>query len=169
MSSPGVDPGTFQCHAAALTTWPSLLCIFSISYGTYFPNMFISVHICLYTCICVCMCAFTVYTPNQGVYDPYRSLYGLGARSWGQRRRLLAVGNWYLQYEQIWARYVYERICLYLWNLWRIYIQIQTDINAFKQPKWFFFWGKCSYDVHISSIYGLYLFVSRLNDVYMFK
>ena len=111
MSSPGVEPRTFRCHAAALTTWLTLLWIFSFSYGTYFPKMFISVYICLYTCICVCMCAFTVYTPNQGVYDPYRSLYGLGARSWGQRRRLLAVGNWYLQYEQIWARYVYERIC----------------------------------------------------------
>ena len=26
------------------------------------------------------MCAFTVYILNQGVYDPYRSLYGLGTR-----------------------------------------------------------------------------------------
>ena len=93
MSSPGVDPGTFQCHAAALTTWLSLLCIFSISYGTYFPNVFISVHICLYTCICVFMCAFTVYIPNQGVYDQYWSLYGLGAHPRVQRRRVQAVGN----------------------------------------------------------------------------
>ena len=101
MSSPGVDPGTFQCHAAALTTRSTLLCIFSISYGTYFPNMFISVYICLYTCICVCMCAFTLNLPNQGAYDPYLSLCGLGDHPCGQRRRLLAVGNGYLQYEQI--------------------------------------------------------------------
>ena len=101
MSSPGVDPRTFRCHAAALTTRLTLLCIFSISYGTYFPNMFISVYICLYTCICVCMCAFTLNLPKQGAYDPYLSLCGLGDHPCGQRCRLLAVGNRYLQYEQI--------------------------------------------------------------------
>jgi len=30
MSAPGIDPGTFQCHATALTTWLTLLCISSI-------------------------------------------------------------------------------------------------------------------------------------------
>ena len=115
MSSLGVDPGTFQCHATALTTRLTLLCIFPTWYRTYFRNMFISVCICLYTYICACMCAFTIYIPNQGAYDLNRSLCGLGAHPCGQRRLLLAVGNGYLQYKQIWARYVYERICSNLW------------------------------------------------------
>ena len=149
MSTPGIDPWTFQCHAIALTTWLALLCILFVWYGTYFWNMFISVYICLYTCICVYMCAFTVYILNQGVYDQYMSLYGLGThpcRGCSQRRLLLAVRNWYMQYEQIWARYVYVQICS---NLWRIYNQIWRDLNAFKRPKKLFFWGIRSYDVNI--------------------
>ena len=129
MSAPGIDPGTFQCHATALTTLLRLLCIFSIWYGTYFWNMFISVYICLFTCICVFMCAFTVYILNQGMYDQYWSLW-IGAQPCGQRRRLLAVSNWYMQCEQIWARYVYVRICS---NLWRRYEQIPTDLNVLKR------------------------------------
>ena len=146
MSAPGIDPRTFQCHATALTTRLTLLCIFPIWNGTYFWNMFISVCICLYTCICVCMCAFTLYMLDQGVYDPYQSLYGLGTHPCGQRHRLMAVGIWYMQYEQISARYVYVRIRS---NFSRDTNQILTGLNLFKQQKQFFSWGRRSYDINI--------------------
>ena len=114
MSAPRSDTRTFQCHNTAVHIqqwwW------FTIWSGTYFSNMFISVYISVYPGICVCMCALTVYIPNQGVCDPYGSLYGSEAHPCGQRRRLPALVNWYLQYEQIWARYVYVRMCS---NLWR--------------------------------------------------
>ena len=157
MSSPRVDPKTFQCHAAALTTRSTLLCIFSISYGTYFPNMFISVYICLYTCICVCMCAWTVYIPKQEVYGQHRSLCGLGARPCGQRCWSLAAHNWYMLYEQIWARYVdVER-----------YRQIQTDLHAFKRPKMVPFLGKWSIWRLNTCISGAYLVYICVYHVYI--
>ncbi len=113
-------------------------------------------HICLYTCICVCMCALTVHIPNQGAYGPHWSLCGLGASPCGQRCRLLAVHNWYVLYEQIWARYVYvER-----------YRQIQTDLNAFKRPKMVSFLGKWSIwglNTCISGAYLVYIRVYHVN------
>jgi len=50
--------------------------------------------------------------------------------------------------------------------------EIQTDINRYNSPK-FFFSGEVvhitSISVYISSISGSYLCISCLNDVYMFK
>ena len=57
------------------------------------------------------------------------------------------------------------------------YSEISTNINAYIQPKRFFFLEKryivvilyiTSIPVHISATSGAYLFKSRLYDVYMF-
>ena len=136
-------------------------------------QMFISVNICLYTCICVRICAFTAYILNQGVYDQYWSLYAIGAHPCGQRRRLLAVSSWYMQYGQIWARYVYVRICSNLWWWYKRntarYKQIQTDINIEKNSFRLESVHIKSISVYILSISGAYTCISRVNDVYMSK
>ena len=126
MSSPGVDPGTFRCHAAALTTRSTLLCIFP-SHMVHISQTCLYLSIYVYTRAYACVCVHLHLTSQSRA----RMTRICPCVDWGTTPADSVAGYWQLvtdtsnmnRYEQdmctsvsVQICYVQVRICS---NLWR--------------------------------------------------